>query len=293
MSMGSKGPTRWVGPLSGEQFRKSESFHCDEAALFIPSLGQCGLAVTPEHSHPGYLFLVVQDLYDGYPGLPDIEFTNSGDFIVAAFSPGMPHHEEESDDFIRYCALFVDPDFVAKTWNPYAPGGMPVFRGSAWKVGKEVFPLLRFFMAEYENDLPGCRDMMALWLRRLIHIFARAYHGIVVNTDRVTARTEVARAIEYIHRRFGEKISVADLASISGMSESHFARTFKSETGESPAAMLARIRLEKARKMLRVGMRTVSEVAYACGFSSPAHFSSAFAAAFGAPPSAYLRTGGR
>lgn len=62
-------------------------------------------------------------------------------------------------------------------------------------------------------------------------------------------------------------------------------------TGYSPAALIWRIRLEKARELLRQSdfRASVIEIALSCGFKDPAHFSRAYHKAFGHPPTASRR----
>jgi AraC-like DNA-binding protein/mannose-6-phosphate isomerase-like protein (cupin superfamily) len=75
----------------------------------------------------------------------------------------------------------------------------------------------------------------------------------------------------------------ADWARAAAMSERAFTRRFHAETGMSPAAWRARARLLAAIPMLR--HQSVTEVAAALGYSSPAAFSYAFGRAFGVAPS--------
>ena len=64
------------------------------------------------------------------------------------------------------------------------------------------------------------------------------------------------------------------------------------KAGQSFGAMLAEARLTAAAKALRLtppAHGRVAFVAYACGFTDPAHFSRKFRARFGVPPGRYLR----
>ena len=60
-------------------------------------------------------------------------------------------------------------------------------------------------------------------------------------------------------------------------------------TGRSPSEVIAGCRLQRAASLLRAGAGSVSEVAYAAGFHSVAHFSRVFHERFGQAPSAWRR----
>ena len=60
--------------------------------------------------------------------------------------------------------------------------------------------------------------------------------------------------------------------------------------GASPLQLLKHYRLEKALALLDQQTHQIAEVAYQCGFSSPAYFSKCFQEAYGVLPSGYLRT---
>jgi AraC family transcriptional regulator len=76
-----------------------------------------------------------------------------------------------------------------------------------------------------------------------------------------------------------------EAASEAAASPWHFHRRFREVTGESFAACLRRLRLERASYGLREG-RSVMEVALEAGFSSPEAFSRAYSRAFQLSPSA-------
>lgn len=65
-------------------------------------------------------------------------------------------------------------------------------------------------------------------------------------------------------------------------------RKLKAVSGQTPTAFIKTIRLQRAKQMLEEGQMNVSEIAFAVGFSSVAHFSSSFKEVFGVTPSAYV-----
>jgi AraC-like DNA-binding protein len=73
----------------------------------------------------------------------------------------------------------------------------------------------------------------------------------------------------------------------SGVSESHFRRTFHRYLGRSPQAYLTERRLEIARHLLENTDQTVEEIAQGIGFESLAHFTRLFRSVVGMPPGRY------
>jgi len=69
-----------------------------------------------------------------------------------------------------------------------------------------------------------------------------------------------------------------------GLSRVQLYRKVKALTGYSPVEMLRKARLTRARHLLQTTERTVSEVAYAVGFSTPSYFSKCYKDEFGESP---------
>jgi transcriptional regulator GlxA family with amidase domain len=82
--------------------------------------------------------------------------------------------------------------------------------------------------------------------------------------------------------------TLADLARIAGMSERHLTRTFRRATGISVHAYRERLRLERARDLMRNPTMTIEAVAAACGYADAAS-----SAACGAPATAPRRGAAR
>lgn len=76
----------------------------------------------------------------------------------------------------------------------------------------------------------------------------------------------------------------AALARLAGVSPRHLDRLFAVELGVGLGDSYRRIRLEHARRLLQQSPLTLSEIAFATGFSSASHFGRAYAARFGETP---------
>lgn len=92
--------------------------------------------------------------------------------------------------------------------------------------------------------------------------------------------------IEKILQQMGNPdLNVDELASSLGLGRSQLYRKIKSLTNYSPVELLRRIRLQKAREMLTTTEKTISEISYEVGFSTPAYFTKCYREAFGETPS--------
>jgi transcriptional regulator GlxA family with amidase domain len=90
-------------------------------------------------------------------------------------------------------------------------------------------------------------------------------------------------------RSYAEPLDLDQMAAQAGLSQFHFARTFKKAYGETPAAYLSCRRVERAKDLLRSANLTVTEVCMLVGFSSLGSFSSRFSDLVGMSPRAYQR----
>jgi len=94
----------------------------------------------------------------------------------------------------------------------------------------------------------------------------------------------IARAVELVHDRYADALTIDELARAAAMSRYHFSRAFRAELGASPYRYLQQVRVERARELLRTSRRSVTEVAFAVGFSDLGRFSRAFRAQVGCLP---------
>ncbi len=95
---------------------------------------------------------------------------------------------------------------------------------------------------------------------------------------------------KWIEKRLDQtNITVDDLAEQVNMSTRSLQRTLKLNTGYAPSEFIREVRLSAAQILLETKQkRTISEVAYAVGFSSPSYFSRQYKKRFGTSPSQYL-----
>lgn len=94
----------------------------------------------------------------------------------------------------------------------------------------------------------------------------------------------IAGALKQLHASPGDDHSLAHTARCVQLSPSHFLHLFKAQTGVPYRRYRLWTRMGAALKSMRIGM-SLTDAAHAAGFSSSAHFSTAFTEMFGLPPS--------
>lgn len=96
-----------------------------------------------------------------------------------------------------------------------------------------------------------------------------------------------ARVLDYIEANIHRQITIAELAKVSALSTYHFARSFKLATGFTPIHYIAARRAEAAKALLKKPEISLAEIAYACGYASQSHMTTAFKAIAGVTPGQY------
>jgi AraC-like DNA-binding protein len=101
----------------------------------------------------------------------------------------------------------------------------------------------------------------------------------------------VLRAIETMHDRLGEQLTIDDLAQAAIFSKFHFSRVFQRVTGLSPGRFLSAVRLQEAKRLLAETSLPVTEISVRVGYSSVGTFSSRFKGSVGVSPTTYRQLG--
>ncbi len=79
-------------------------------------------------------------------------------------------------------------------------------------------------------------------------------------------------------------LSVDLLASKMGLERSQFYRKIKALTNYAPVELMRRLRLQRGRTLITTTDKTISEIAYEIGFSTPAYFTKCYRDAYGETP---------
>lgn len=102
-------------------------------------------------------------------------------------------------------------------------------------------------------------------------------------------QTRVRKAIGWAEARPAKAPTLEELADVSGLSVSSFKRVFKEVAGIPPHAYILRKRIDYAQSLLRKGERTVTDIAFECGFPSSQYFATVFKRVTGLTPNEVLR----
>jgi len=116
-----------------------------------------------------------------------------------------------------------------------------------------------------------------------------------IRTDQDTQRLSVptrigvrhpklSQVIQMMEQNIEEPISPAVLAKDVGMSTRQLERLFRRYLNRSPKRYYMELRLQKARNLLMQTDMSVINVALACGFASPSHFSKCYRAHYETTP---------
>lgn len=95
---------------------------------------------------------------------------------------------------------------------------------------------------------------------------------------------KLSRVIQMMEANIEEPISPSLLAKEVGMSTRQLERLFRRYLNRSPKRYYMEIRLQKARNLLMQTDMSVINVALACGFASPSHFSKCYRAHYDTTP---------
>ncbi|MFI9181558.1 GlxA family transcriptional regulator [Streptomyces goshikiensis] len=174
-------------------------------------------------------------------------------------------------------AVTVDPD--------------PIFvrSGKVW-TGAGISACMDLALALVAEDLG---EEVALAVARQLVMYLKRQGGqsqfSVPLSQPPASRRDIDELRMFIADHLDGDLSAAALAGRMCLSERHFARVFRQETGTSPASYVEAARVEAARRLLESTDQALDEVAAGCGFGSVETLHRALRKQIGTSPAAYRR----
>lgn len=153
--------------------------------------------------------------------------------------------------------------------------------------------ILRLMNVEAERQSIGSDIVNArladVLLVEAIRAYSESVRGAEIGWLGALSDPRLSRVLRVIHGDIAQPWTVAQLASVSGMSRAAFSAEFTRRLGQPPLSYVRAWRLTIARSALERGEETIATIASKVGYSSQSAFGHAFRNAFGAAPRAYGR----
>ena len=146
--------------------------------------------------------------------------------------------------------------------------------------------------AEMESNYPSGRlyvDSLAISVAsRLISTHSSIAQRRAVQRGGLGGR-RLKQALAYIEDHLSEDLSLSRIASITGISPSHFKTLFRESAGIPVHQYVVQRRIERAKDMLMQGKLSIAEIALATGFSHQSHLARHMQRSVGLSPRAMKR----
>ncbi len=233
----------------------------------------------PEHRHAAYELIAVRR--GTYRCVLDGESLEMLPGRLLLISPGQ-RHADRLEPPLAYVGLsftLAGPPLIA--------AGRPVAQRIARADDRALTILAALEEESARADRVAARVQDAL-LHELFWRLVRALPASALDPAFVARLDDEgfpARFARACDERLGRRTALRDLAQACGLSASGLVAACRRHLETTPMAALSEARLQRAHDLLAHGDQAVKEVAAACGFASPYHFSRVYRARFGHPPS--------
>ena len=197
--------------------------------------------------------------------LHNISFNKNCHYICVKFSPRILYFDDNSLLEFKYVMPFLSDQTPQKLFHKKDFDSIDIHALTCeileeWNMQSPAYELLI-----RSNILKIFTGIFRYWDKQ------NALHSESIMTE------PIKNALIYINENF-ETATVKDVADFCGLSYNHFSASFKKIVGKSFSDYLNLIRINEAEKLLISTDKSITDIAFSCGFSSTSHFISRFRA---------------
>ena len=237
-------------------------------------------AVSHWHNDPEFLLITEGEMYYDVNGQKISLHTGEGLFVN---SRSLHYGYSENQKECHFVCFLVSPQLLSV--NTYFTENYlnPLIQNTQFPYQK-LNPSVQW-QNSILHDLDTLFDTNAdeiqpfIILEKSAHIFRLLFENMHFlpdfdkNTEDILALTAM---IGYVQKNYSEKILLKDIFSAGNCCKTKCTSLFQKYLDSSPMVYLNRYRLDHAALLLRDTTMSVSDIAYACGFSSNSYFCELF-----------------
>ena len=205
----------------------------------------------------------------------------------------MVHSEHSSvDNLLYFKVLVIDNLYLDGEFNSIKVAGYSIQKVELKEKEHEFEQTFDNLLNEISENSFGSYLKIKSLLLDIITFLLRQIYQIVIKMPKIRPDIKdqfVKDMLRYIQDNFHKDISLTDIASHTYRSVYYSSHVFKEAIGDSPVNYIIRLRIEKAKSLLRDSSLSVGEIASQVGYDDVHYFSNIFKKNAGISPTNYRK----
>ena len=146
-------------------------------------------------------------------------------------------------------------------------------------------------LTKRETAAIGGEQMIKTYLEQLmIQLIRKGREGPVFPSRAQMESHLITVVKQYIERRLGEPIRIAEICEEIGYSKTYLCRLFHAQSGETVGHYVTRRKIECAKDLIREGTRNMAEISDVLAFDNPQYFCRVFRRVTGMSPTEFKKS---
>lgn len=191
-----------------------------------------------------------------------------------------------TDEWVRGCMEVIPELSEVDPMLRRSTRGIVFSGATAWRAAETILDVVSSTGTRRVSRLFGLLGLLAAAPAEDYEVVASEWMGDPTDAN---ARTAVEAGLGYIFDNLTGDIRLATAARLAYMSEPTFSKYFKAATGMTFSAMVKKLRVAQAQRLLDTTTKPVAQVAAASGYRNMANFNRQFLAEVGMTPTDYRR----
>lgn len=141
------------------------------------------------------------------------------------------------------------------------------------------------------RDYPfGADQMIKIKMENLLIELVRGMRSVEEEQQGDISDEKIQEVLRYLNDNYKEKIRLSELCFLFGTNKTTLCNRFRSFSGETVISYINKLRIRKAKKLMRSGNYNLTEISAIVGFSSVHYFSRIFKQYENQSPTSYIKT---